>query len=120
MRVWDLPPSNLCNRHLNAQHNEIHSIYSIITNDLSGFSHHPEVERWRGHLGALYRVHERTVVEMVRRGYNHNSELPVMVQHLTPEPEPWQSIEEQVMVLYDKGSTVTGCDCYNRIMEELT
>lgn len=117
MRVWDYHPRLLCNKHLIAQHNEIHAIHSIITNGLDGFSNHPEVKRWVGKLGALYRTHERTTAEMLVRGYNHNSELPyATLSHLTPMPKPWQSMVDQLTILVGKQKTYLWCDCAERII----
>jgi hypothetical protein len=45
MRVWDIPVKDLCNKHLVAQHYEIHCIYSILTKDLKGYRNHPEIKR---------------------------------------------------------------------------
>lgn len=111
MRVWDIPVHQLCDKHLVAQHHEIHCIYSIITNGLKGFAHHPEVIRWRGHLLALELKHFNTVIEMRNRGINHNR-----VEHsvdtnvstdLEDYPAPWQPVKEQVQILKQKGC---GCD----------
>lgn len=117
MRVWDYPPKLLCNRHLLAQHNEIHAIHSIITNGKIGFSNHPEVNRWRGHLGALYRKHERTVAEMLNRGMNHHTPIkPKLLFWLDRMPEPWQSKAEQFKVLVEKQKQFFWCDCAERIL----
>lgn len=75
MRVWDIDPKLLCDRHLLGEHNEIHTIWSIITNGLKGFANHPETMRWRGKLKALYLRHEATAKEMERRGFQHKSPL---------------------------------------------
>lgn len=76
MRVWDLPPQDLCRRHLLGQHNEIHGIWTVITQQRSGYARHPEVMRWRPHLRKLWERHEATAAEMARRGYQHRSPLP--------------------------------------------
>ncbi len=75
MRIWDISPKNLCRKHLIAEHGELHSMWSIITNGKNGFSKHPETMRWRGKLKALYFRHEKLVAEIKRRGYNHNSPI---------------------------------------------
>ncbi|HEY3396566.1 MAG TPA: pyrimidine dimer DNA glycosylase/endonuclease V [Armatimonadota bacterium] len=75
MRVWDLPPEKLCPRHLLAEHYEIHTLWSVLTRGLSGWSHHPETLRWQGRLAALYARHQADVAEMERRGYHHRSPL---------------------------------------------
>ncbi len=77
MRIWDIPPKNLCARHLLGEHRELHAVWSIITNDKKGYSCHPETQRWRGKLKALYGRHEELVEEMKTRGYRHASPLNV-------------------------------------------
>jgi hypothetical protein len=75
MRIWDLPPSRLCRKHLLGEHRELHAIWSVITNGKKGYSRHPETLRWRGSLAALYRRHDSLVIEMLDRGYRHLSPL---------------------------------------------
>jgi len=75
MRIWDVNPKKLCNKHLVAEHGELHSLWSVIINNKKGFSRHPETTRWRGKLKALYERHEQLVKEVKRRGYNHSSPL---------------------------------------------
>ena len=75
MRVWDIKTEKLCRAHLLGQHREIHAIWNILTRRKKGYSKHPETLRWDGKLKALYNVHEKTVEEMVKRGYNHYSPL---------------------------------------------
>jgi len=75
MRIWDLPPERLCRYHLLGEHRELHAIWSVITKNKAGYSHHPEVIRWKGRLKALYLRHQILVKEMGKRGYRHNSPL---------------------------------------------
>lgn len=75
MRVWDLPPRQLCRQHLLGEHREIHAVWSVLTNNKIGYRRHPETMRWVGRLAALYRRHETLVVEMAHRGYHHLSPL---------------------------------------------
>ena len=75
MRIWDLPPERLCRNHLLGEHRELHAIWSVLTNNKTGYSRHPEVIRWRGRLKALYLRHQILVNEMGNRGYRHNSPL---------------------------------------------
>ncbi len=117
MRVWDFPPYLLCNRHLLAQHNEIHAICSINLRG-GGFYYHPEVKRWRGHLNQLAYVHERTKLEMVNRGMKHNYHLGT-IDDVSISTEPintlWQSRTDQLEVLRLKGFVIDACNCYDRI-----
>ena len=75
MRIWDLDPACLCDRHLLGEHRELHAIWSILTTGKRGYRAHPETLRWRGRLAALYARHDAEVAEMRRRGFNHASPL---------------------------------------------
>lgn len=76
MRIWDVPPAELCRSHLLGEHRELHGLWNILTRDLSGYRRHPETRRWEGRLAALFLRHERLVAEMESRGYRHRSPLP--------------------------------------------
>jgi hypothetical protein len=112
MRVWDFPPDKLCNKHLIAQHHELHCIYNIIMRSLEGFSHHPEVVRWHGRRASIVGVHDLCVDVMLKRGFKHKSpmelDFPIWFW-----PESWQSTEKQLQILKEKG-----CGCYERITGE--
>lgn len=75
MRIWDLPPKKLCRSHLLGEHRELHAIWSVLTKNKKGYSHHPETLRWKGKLKALYLRHEDEAAELIRRGYRHLSPL---------------------------------------------
>jgi len=75
MRIWDIPVNKLCQKHLLGEHRELHAIWSIIINNKIGYSNHPETLRWKGKLKALYFRHEKQMIEMKKRGFNHNSPL---------------------------------------------
>ncbi len=75
MRIWDISPKRLCRNHLLGEHRELHAIWNVLTQNKKGYSHHPEVLRWKGKLKALYMRHERLVSEMSARGYVHRSLL---------------------------------------------
>ncbi|MEK6970474.1 MAG: pyrimidine dimer DNA glycosylase/endonuclease V [archaeon] len=75
MRVWDVPPSILCRKHLLGEHRECHAIFVILSQGKKGYRHHPETKRWEGKLAALYARHEKLVKEMEKRGYVHASPL---------------------------------------------
>lgn len=75
MRIWDVPPEQLCRAHLLGEHRELHAIWSVLTGDKTGYRHHPETLRWEGRLAALYARHVALVEEMRSRGYTHSSPL---------------------------------------------
>lgn len=111
MRVWDIDQKLLCDRHLLGEHNEIHTIWSIITNGLKGFSNHPETMRWRGKLKALYLRHAAMAGEMERRGFKHNSPLDEsLATGKAVQDELKDPIETQEKLLSEKDP-----DCAERI-----
>lgn len=79
MRIWDVPPNELCRSHLLGEHREMHAVWNILTQGKTGYSNHPETKRWVGRLKALYNRHEEIVKEMKARGYGHNTSMdPVL------------------------------------------
>ena len=77
MRIWDIHPKHLCRKHLLAEHRELHGLWNILTKHgcKGGYSRHPETRRWVDKQKALYKRHKALVVEIKKRGYNHNSPL---------------------------------------------
>ncbi|MDZ7798195.1 MAG: pyrimidine dimer DNA glycosylase/endonuclease V [Patescibacteria group bacterium] len=75
MRIWDIDPKYLCRQHLLGEHRELHAIWTILTKNKKGYSHHPETLRWRGKLKALFNRHEKILKEMKKRGYQEASPL---------------------------------------------
>jgi hypothetical protein len=107
MRVWDIPPENLCRQHLLGEHREIHAIWSVIVNNRKGYSHHPETLRWKDKLKALYKRHELISFEMEQRGYSHSSALhKQLASGIAVQTEFVNTIEEQRALLKRKG-----CGC---------
>jgi hypothetical protein len=105
MRVWDINPAFLCRQHLLGEHREIHAIYTILSEDRSGYRNHPEVVRWVGRLTALRERHNLVVREMENRGYNHMSDLPVILDD-EHQDDFVNTIEEQIEILNNKD-----CEC---------
>ncbi len=107
MRIWDMPPSKLCTKHLLGEHRELHAIWNILTQNKSGYSKHPETLRWKGKLAALYLRHEELAKEMLRRKYNHKTELDR--KYATGNLSQNQFVntyDEQLNILKNKG-----CKC---------
>ncbi len=77
MRIWDVPPRQLCRQHLLGEHRELHGLWNILVvhNCAGGYSQHPETLRWVGKTRALFQRHEQLVAEMELRGYQHKSPL---------------------------------------------
>lgn len=72
MRMWGIDPSLLCRNHLLGEHNEIHKhkhifvkMYRITKRISPVVQIEPENMKKR---------HDELAQEMLRRGYNHNSE----------------------------------------------
>lgn len=108
MRIWDLDPACLCRQHLLAEHGELHAIWSILTDaGKRGYSRHPETERWRGKLAALYNRHTRLQQEMMKRGYRHRTPLDrSLATGDERQDELITPLVEQVRILRGKG-----CEC---------
>jgi len=103
MRIWDIPPEILCRNHLLGEHREIHAIWSILTKNKKGYSHHPEILRWRGKLKALYLRHEKIVYEIKKRGFNHKSPLKSdFASGKIIQKDYIDSIEDQINILKSK------------------
>jgi len=103
MRIWDIPPEQLCRNHLLGEHRELHAIWSILVHNKKGYAHHPETMRWRGKQKALYLRHEALVKEMIRRRYHHHS--PLEMQYATGDDRQdilVDSRDEQIRLLRQK------------------
>lgn len=113
MRIWDIPPKNLCRVHLLGEHRELHAIWTILTMGRKGYSNHPETKRWVGKLAALYIRHEALICEMKARNYNHNSDLDKKLAIGDALQNTFvHTVEEQKEILKNKG-----CACNNLITE---
>ena len=77
MRIWDVPPRQLCRQHLLGEHRELHGLWNILVvhGGEGGYARHPETLRWVGKTRALFHRHELLTAEMARRGYQHHSPL---------------------------------------------
>jgi hypothetical protein len=111
MRIWDISPDRLCDKHLLAEHRELHAIWVIITEGRTGYGRHPETMRWRGKLKALHLRHERLVKEFSRRGFKHRSPLdPSLAAGGSRQDEYIDTPREQVRILRGKK-----CECRVRL-----
>ena len=107
MRIWDLSPDRLCRAHLLAEHRELHGLWVILTQGRKAYANHPEVNRWRGKLRALYLRHEALAAEMLRRSYRHATPLnPALATGLAGQDAFVDTPERQVAILREKG-----CGC---------
>jgi hypothetical protein len=103
MRIWDIPPAQLCRPHLTCEHRELHGLWNILTQGKPGYAHHPETRRWRGKLAALFLRHSALAEEMGRRGYTHASPLDAALAHGLAVQETFvDSPHEQARILAAK------------------
>ncbi len=108
MRIWDIPTSDLCRKHLLGEHRELHAIWAILTTNRNGYINHPETKRWVGKLAALYIRHEDEVLELEKRGYIHKSPLDKnLAKGYDIQNKFVNTIEEQKQILKNKT-----CECY--------
>lgn len=77
MRIWDIDPKKLCQKHLVAEHRELHGLWNILTKHegKGGYSKHPETLRWVGKNRALFERHVALIREFEKRGYKHHTPL---------------------------------------------
>ena len=107
MRIWDIEPGKLCDKHLLGEHRELHGLWNILTQGKKGYARHPETIRWRGKLKALFNRHGKLVREMKRRSFNHHSPLdPRLATGESRQTEYVDTPAEQIEILRNKD-----CDC---------
>lgn len=117
MRIWDIGVKNLCQKHLIAEHHELHGLWNIPTihKGEGGYSKHPETLRWKGKLRALYTRHEKLVAEMKKRGYNHHSPLDKKYAQGKIIQETYlDTKEKQIELLKNKS-----CSCFNEKVKDI-
>lgn len=73
MRMWNVPPSLLCQKHLLGEHVEMHTFVGSILKgvSLTGYINGGLVETQN-----ITKRHAALAKEMLRRGLNHKSALP--------------------------------------------
>jgi hypothetical protein len=80
--------------------------YNIVTSDKKGYRNHPATKEFIGNAKYLWHVLSCTRTEMLRRGYNPREMPDFPSIDDCEEYKPWQTLEEQIEVLKDKG-----CKC---------
>jgi len=127
MRVWHpIPPFCLDRQRLLGEHREIHAIARILMKERAGirrgYSNHPEVKRWRRHIGPLIARHNRVVEEMERRGYKHKSPLDDYLDNDSAKfPEPWEPVERMRAKLAEKQAPKKEpTDAWTRLLNSVT
>lgn len=71
-RMWMVEPSIMCRNHLLGEHKEIHQLIGTLRMKckVDGYVKNNLIE-----VSSMIERHQQLVVEMLNRGYNHNSEL---------------------------------------------
>jgi len=112
MRIWHekLIP-HLCRQHLLAVWREGLGCWSILTNNKKGYRNHPAFKEWEDHFDILWLRLYEIREEMLKRGYNPKKlpnirHKPVNEFCCSGFPKEWQTLDEQIEVLKQKG-----CDC---------
>jgi len=73
--MWMVSVEIMCRQHLLGEHNELHMFAGAIIKKrgLDGFITSNAVE-----VSALNERHAEVAAEMIKRGYKHNKDLPIM------------------------------------------
>ncbi|MFV0439386.1 MAG: pyrimidine dimer DNA glycosylase/endonuclease V [Desulfopila sp.] len=77
MRIWDINPGYLNRQSLLGEHRELHGIVSILVNNKSGYSRHPETLRWLDCGWALSLRHQLLAAEMSLRNFTEKSPVSI-------------------------------------------
>jgi len=80
VKIWCLPLNLLDDKRLLGEHHELHVIFNVLTNNLKGFSHHPQTLRFKHNLGMLLYRHNQQIKELKNRGFNHYSPLKTKIK----------------------------------------
>ena len=97
MRMWMIPASLLCRKHLLGEHNECHMIAGSIKKGISlqGYFNKNLVEPQN-----VKERHDELAEEMKRRGYNHKS--PLDQPDFTKYGRHFVNKEENIKTLIDR------------------
>lgn len=72
MRLWNVNTSKMCRQHLLGEHFEMHMFAGSI---IKGISMKGYIDKGLVQLGHIKSRHDSLALEMLKRGYNHNSPL---------------------------------------------
>jgi hypothetical protein len=92
MRQWMVDPKILCRKHLMGEHVEHHMMVGTINKrkSITGYINNNLIEPL-----SLIGRHVELVIEMEERGYNHKSDLPVLILNYLPENELNYKIDKE-------------------------
>lgn len=89
--MWNVDPSKLCRNHLLGEHVEMHMFVGAILKNksLNGYINGGLVE-----VHNIQNRHDKLVVEILRRGYNHKSPLPKFHSYIAGKIDINKNIED--------------------------
>ncbi len=87
VRIWCVPVSELDRQHLLGEHAELHCIVGALLGKYKAYRNHPETLRFQDHIEQLYTRHSDQVLELLKRGYHHNSPLPKGTESYVCSPQ---------------------------------
>ncbi len=105
---WPIPATELDDKRLLGEHNELLIMARAIAGLNRGYRNHPETRRWMGHSKAMKRRHDDLADEMVRRGFNHRSPWPDELINPDDSDEWPQTFWEPLDVMQAKLSAKQG------------
>lgn len=82
MRMWMVPPSEMCRQHLLGEPLEIHMAVGAIR---AGRSIKGHLDKGQLQPSSFWRRHDALAKEMLNRGYQHKSPLPKILALTTDE-----------------------------------
>lgn len=75
MYIWDVNAGYLGHRQLLAEHEQLHRLAMLLTDDAAAITADAELAPWAGHQPVLYLRHQLLVAEMTLRGDVHDTPL---------------------------------------------
>jgi len=77
MRMWNTDVTKMCNKHLLGEHLEMHMFLGCLK---KGTSITGYIDKGLVEVHNIPKRHEELVVEMKKRGMNHNSDVPLCLE----------------------------------------
>ena len=109
MRMWMLDPALLCRKHLLGEHVELHKhLPSLRKGHKVDGRFNPVVQI---QLNAIEDRHHDLVIEMVRRGYNHNSPLIDIPDFSLIYPQYYDMEVDEDVSIRDLADRCPECRC---------
>jgi len=100
MRMWMVEPTKMCRKHLMGEHVEIHMLIGSMRRgkSIKGFIDNGLLE-----ISSVYKRHSDLVSEMIKRGYNHKSELNELeVKQLISKYKQYENIKVNRKTSYNE------------------